>query len=69
LTILGLVVGLAAAVLLREALADFLFATGVGDPATYVAVIALLLASSLAACWFPARRAASADPIRSLRHE
>jgi putative ABC transport system permease protein len=69
LTLLGLVVGLAAAVLLREALADFLFATSVGDPATYVAVIALLLASSLAACWFPARRAASADPIRSLRHE
>jgi putative ABC transport system permease protein len=38
-----------------------------GDPATFGAVVALLGAIALAACYVPARRAARLDPIAVLR--
>jgi len=39
------------------------------DPLTYVAGIALVIASAAAACWIPARRAARSSPMESLRLE
>jgi ABC-type antimicrobial peptide transport system permease subunit len=39
------------------------------DPVTLLAVVAVMAATALAAAYFPARRAANADPSLSLRHQ
>jgi predicted permease len=65
----GVAVGIAGALALRGALADMLFGIEATDPATFVTLSAVLLLAAAAACWVPARRAASADPVSSLRHE
>lgn len=39
------------------------------DPATFTAVSLVLLAVALIACWIPARRAASIDPMAALREQ
>ena len=48
-------------------LAAFLFGVEPGDPPTYAAVGALLLAVALVAAWIPARRAAGVHPADALR--
>jgi ABC-type antimicrobial peptide transport system permease subunit len=65
----GLAAGLVGTYYATRLIRSFLFETTPHDPATFVAVVALLgLAASLAA-WLPARRAASVDPISALRAE
>jgi putative ABC transport system permease protein len=39
------------------------------DPKVLVLVTALLLGVAIVACWIPARRAASIDPLEAIRHE
>jgi ABC-type lipoprotein release transport system permease subunit len=39
------------------------------DPVTFLAVTALLGATTLAACYLPARRAIRVEPMAALRHE
>jgi ABC-type lipoprotein release transport system permease subunit len=46
-----------------------LFEVSATDPLTFLGVPALLLAIALAACYFPARRAARLDPMICLRCE
>jgi predicted permease len=62
---LGLVGGLAAAVLLQHQL----LGVKPWDPVSYLAAVAVLLASTLTASWVPARRATRVSPIESLRSE
>ncbi|HVS12321.1 MAG TPA: ABC transporter permease [Thermoanaerobaculia bacterium] len=69
LAVVGLAVGVAAAVGLSRLLATLLFGVGTTDPATYAAVLALLGLVALAACALPALRATRVDPLAVLRSE
>jgi putative ABC transport system permease protein len=69
LTALGIAIGLAGAVAASRALSTMLFSVTRLDPATYLAVAALLLGVSAIACWLPAWRAARVDPTITLRAE
>jgi len=67
LIIFGILLGLGAALAAAQLLKSLLFNVGPHDPASFVAVTLLLALVALAASWLPARRAASIDPMRSLR--
>lgn len=67
LAAIGLAAGLGGAVLLTRTLAGLVYGVGTLDPVTFVAVPALLAAVALVACIIPARRAASIDPVNTLR--
>jgi putative ABC transport system permease protein len=69
LTILGIAVGTTAAVVLTRALRSQLYEVQPADPATFGAVVVLLLVVALMAAWLPARRATRVDPMVSLRAE
>ncbi|HZH40810.1 MAG TPA: FtsX-like permease family protein [Gemmatimonadales bacterium] len=64
---LGLVIGLGGSVLGTRALKSMLFQVGAGDPLVLGAVTVALFSATLAATYFPARRAASVDPLVALR--
>jgi putative ABC transport system permease protein len=66
---IGLAVGLGGAWGLGQALRNMLFGIGASDVATFAAVIVLLGAVSVAACWNPASRAVRVDPLTVLREE
>jgi putative ABC transport system permease protein len=61
--------GLVMAAFLSRLLRTMLFGVGPGDPATFAASAALLVAVAFGACWLPARRAARVDPVATLGHE
>ena len=65
----GIALGVAGALLLARSLESFLFGVGSTDPLTLAVVAAGLAAVTLLACWPPARRAATANPLESLRAE
>jgi predicted permease len=63
----GTAFGTAAAYGIANAIRSVLFGVTAGDPTTYAAAVALIVAAALAASWVPMRRAVSIDPIESLR--
>jgi putative ABC transport system permease protein len=65
----GLAAGLLAALGLTRALASQLVGVSPVEPLTLAAVATLLAMVALAACYLPARRATSVDPMVALRHE
>ncbi len=67
--VVGLGVGLAAALGFSRVLASLLHGMSPTDPPTFLAVAAVLFLVAVAACWIPARRAASVDPVVALRSE
>ncbi len=69
LVILGLTVGIMAALGLTQLLAKLLFGVKAADPATFVGVVLLLAAVAALASYIPARRAAKIDPMIALRYE
>jgi putative ABC transport system permease protein len=69
LTVFGVLAGLSGAVVASHAIAALLFGVSRFDPATYVGVAALLICVSGIACFVPARRAASVNPVEALRAE
>jgi putative ABC transport system permease protein len=64
---IGLAVGLGATFWLSTLMSSLLFGIRPGDPTTYLVVSALLIATTIAACYVPARRVLSVDPSISLR--
>ncbi|MGH7574232.1 MAG: ABC transporter permease [Longimicrobiales bacterium] len=67
--IVGVVVGILAALAVSDVMRSLLFGVSPVDPLTYSAVAAGLLAVALIACWMPARRAARLDPTTALRSD
>ena len=65
----GLVLGLAAALVVTRSMRDLLFSVSPNDPVVFGAVIAIVSVVGLAACWFPARRAANLLPLEALRDQ
>jgi putative ABC transport system permease protein len=65
----GLVAGILSAVGAATALRSLLFGIVPVDPLSLTAVAIVLLLTSGLACYLPARRAASLDPLTALRHE
>jgi predicted permease len=66
---IGLVAGLSGTYYATRLITSFLFETAPHDPATLMAVVALLTSAAFLAAWLPARRAASVDPVAALRAE
>ena len=67
LTILGVVVGLGAALALTRLLSGLLFGVEAIDISTFTMISLLLILVSLFACYLPARRAMRIDPLQALR--
>jgi putative ABC transport system permease protein len=67
--VLGAGVGVVAAVGATRALRSMLYGVTPLDPVSFAAAPALLAAVALLACYLPARRAASVDPLVALREE
>jgi putative ABC transport system permease protein len=67
LVLAGLVLGVIASLALARMLSNFLYGVTATDPATFLAVTILLTAVALLAGFFPARRAASIDPLTAVR--
>ena len=69
MTLLGVGVGLACALLFARWLESLLFGVSATDPLTYIAIALLLSVIALLACWIPAWRATKVDPMVALRHD
>jgi ABC-type lipoprotein release transport system permease subunit len=66
--LVGLLIGLTAALALSRFFSSLVFGISPTDPTTYVGVALVLLAVSALAVYLPARRAGLVDPVELLKN-
>jgi putative ABC transport system permease protein len=66
---IGVVVGVAASLLLTRSLERFLFQVKTSDPVTFLVVAVVMGSVTIFAAYLPARRAVHVDPTIALRYE
>jgi len=69
LALIGIAIGVAAAIALTRLMKTLLFGVTATDPTTFAGVSILVIVVAVAACYIPARRAMRVDPMVALRHE
>ena len=69
LTLTGVAIGLAIALVLTRLMTTLLFGIAPTDATTFVAVSVLLIIVAMFACYIPARRATKVDPLVALHYE
>jgi predicted permease len=69
MALIGIAIGVVAALALTRLMSTMLFGVTSHDPLTFVSVAALLISVALFACYLPARRATRVDPVVALRYE
>ena len=67
--LMGIAVGVAAALALTRLMSNLLFGVSATDPLTIAAVAMLLTLVALSTSYIPARRAMRVDPIVALRYQ
>ena len=67
--VIGLAVGLMAALAVTPVLKSQLVGVSPTDPLTLVVASATLMVAAALGCWLPARRAMRVNPVVALRHE
>jgi putative ABC transport system permease protein len=65
----GILIGLLASCILTRFLTSQISGVSATDPWTFAVVVTVVVSVGLAACLFPARRAANVDPLVALRYE
>jgi putative ABC transport system permease protein len=66
---IGLPIGVAGAFGVGRLLQSLLVQTSARDPVTVASITAVMIGVSIAACFWPARRATRLDPVSALRYE